>query len=122
LVDEGGPRPARPSAIGPAARIEGEERTLLGTEKGAMPGTLTVVIQSARCPSLGLVLNERSGRSEAVPSTDGNDSIAEATGGNERPTGSSALDRGAATQPKRASANTRAARQGGPSRRITLRA
>jgi len=122
LIDEGGPRPARPSAIGPAERIEGEERTLLGTEKGAMPGTLTVVIQRARWPSLGLVLNERSGRSEAVPSTDGNDSIAEATGGNERPTGCSALDRGAATQPKRASANTRAARQGGPSRRITVRA
>ena len=108
--------------IGPAERIEGEERKLLGTERGAMPGTLTVVIQSARCPSLGLVLNERRGRSEAVPSTDGNDSIAEATGGIELPTGCSALDRGAATQPKSASANTRAARQGGPSGRITLRA
>jgi len=87
-----------------------------------MPGTLTVVIQKARWPSLGLGLNERSGRSEAVPSSDGNDSIAEATGGNEWPTGCSSLDRGAATQPKRASANTRAARQGGPSGRITDRA
>jgi hypothetical protein len=122
MVDEGGPRPARPSAIGPEERIEGEERTLLGTERGAMPGTLTVVIQRARWLSLSLGLNERSGRSEAIPSTDGKDSIAEATGGNERPTGCSALDRGAATQPKRASASTRAARQGGPSRRITLRA
>jgi len=102
--------------------MEGEERKLLGTERGAMPGTLTVVIQRARWPSPSLGFKERSGRSEAVPSTDGNDSIAEATGGNERPTGCSALDRGAATQPKRATANTRAARQGGPSRRITLRA
>lgn len=87
-----------------------------------MPGRLTVAIQMARWPSPSLGLNERSGRSEAAPSTDGNDSIAEATGGNELPTGCSALDRGAATQPKRASANTRAARQGGPSSRITLRA
>ena len=108
--------------MGPAERIEGEERTLLGTERGAMPGRLTVAIQMARWPSLSLGLNERSGRSEAAPSTDGNDSIAEATGGNELPTGCSALDRGAATQPKRASASTRAARHGGPSRRITLRA
>jgi hypothetical protein len=87
-----------------------------------MPGTLTVVIQRARWPSPGLVCKERLGRSDAVPSADGNDSIAEATGGNERPTGCSALDRGAATQPKRASANTRTVRQGGPSGRITLRA
>jgi hypothetical protein len=87
-----------------------------------MAGTLTVMIQRDRLPSSNLVCRERVGRSEAVPSAVGIDSIDDATGGNERPTGCSALDRGAATQPKTASANTRAARQGGPSRRITLRA
>jgi len=76
VIGEGGPRPARPRAIGPAERIEGEERTLLGTEIGAIPGTLTVVIQWARWLSPSLGLNERSGRSEAAPITDGNDSIA----------------------------------------------
>jgi hypothetical protein len=87
-----------------------------------MAGALTVMIQRERLPSSNLGCRERVGRSEAVPSAVGIDSIDDATGGNERSTGCSALDRGAATQPKRASANTRAARQGGPSSRITLRA
>lgn len=85
-----------------------------------MAGAFTVISQRARWPSPSLIRSERTGRSDVVTSSVGIDSIATASAGDEPTTGCSALDREAATNPRRPMASTRAAHPRGSRRRVML--